>query len=224
MTATNLIYEPAGRATDAPLCKCGCSNPVKMNRDGKFNIYIHAHNAKGKPKSPEHRLKLSQAHKGKPGPWQGKTMPIEARQKMSLAAKCRTVSPEHRSKISLALKGRPHTWDSSHPQSIETRMKQRLAHLGSKGSGWKGGVSPANEIIRQSLDFRLWRIAVFRRDHFTCQQCGAKRQNGQRFILHAHHIKPFATFTELRFCVDNGIALCESCHIKIHKVTKEPQS
>jgi len=36
----------------------------------------------------------------------------------------------------------------------------------------------------------------------------------------AHHLKLFSEFPELRFSVDNGIVLCRSCHLKVHKNLK----
>lgn len=79
---------------------------------------------------------------------------------------------------------------------------------GNQTPRWKGGITSENELIRKSIEYRLWREAVFARDNFTCQECniiGGK--------LQAHHIKPFSLFPELRLAIDNGITLCKSCHL-----------
>lgn len=74
---------------------------------------------------------------------------------------------------------------------------------------WKGGVTPENQKIRLSREMRAWARQVLERDNFTCVLCG--KIGGD---LHADHIKPFALFTELRFSLDNGRALCVVCHRK----------
>ncbi len=65
---------------------------------------------------------------------------------------------------------------------------------------------------RTSKEYREWRTSVFERDNFTCVSC---KQKGKK--LNAHHIKEWANYPDLRFEVDNGITLCESCHKKLHK-------
>ena len=72
---------------------------------------------------------------------------------------------------------------------------------------WKGGVTKDNEVLRKSAKYRNWRIKVFERDKYTCQNCG---QIGG--FLQADHINPFAYFPELRFDLDNGRTLCLNCH------------
>jgi len=106
--------------------------------------------------------------------------------------------------------------------SEETRGKQSAAKIGkspwNKGKqfhqitgennpNWNGGVTPVNEKIRKSLDYKKWREDVFERDDFTCTNCGIRGGD-----LEADHIKPFSGFPELRFDVDNGRTLCRECH------------
>lgn len=93
--------------------------------------------------------------------------------------------------------------------SIERRRRMSEARRGEKSSFWKGGLVEKNLIIRNSLEYRFWREAVFKRDDWTCVAC--KIRGGK---LNADHIKPFAWFPELRFAIDNGRTLCVECHRK----------
>lgn len=83
--------------------------------------------------------------------------------------------------------------------------------VGAKASRWKDGLSLHRERARHSNRLREWREAVYRRDDYTCQRCGAR---GVR--LHAHHRQPFATCPSLRFDISNGETLCVGCHGKEH--------
>lgn len=95
------------------------------------------------------------------------------------------------------------------------RENIKLSHSGSKCHWWKGGISPENERVRKTMEYKHWRDDVFKRDNWTCQKCFTKGG-----ILHPHHIKGFADYKELRFLIDNGITLCISCHKKVHKKVK----
>lgn len=79
---------------------------------------------------------------------------------------------------------------------------------GKNNPNWRGGVTPENHKIRTSIEYRLWREAVFARDGWTCQECGKKGD------MHAHHIRAFSTYPMFRFAIDNGITLCFKCHRK----------
>lgn len=80
---------------------------------------------------------------------------------------------------------------------------------GELNNNWKGGITPAQDRARKSLDYKQWRKAVLKKDNYVCRDCGKR---GGR--LQAHHLKPFSLYPELRFSVENGIALCVECHRK----------
>ena len=162
----------------------------------------------GKKHSEEHKRKLSETHKkfyqegGKS--WNiGKKLSEEHKKKMSESQKGKKHphSEETKRKISLANKGRI--------ISEEWKKKMSLAQKGEKSHLWRGGVNPENDTIRKSIEFRLWREAVFARDNWTCQKTEIK--GGK---LHPHHIQNFSQFPELRFAIDNGRTLCVNCHKK----------
>ena len=113
------------------------------------------------------------------------------------------------------------------PITDEQRRRLSISHRGLKypsRSGenhhwWKGGITPGNENVRKSSDYSNWRILVFDRDDFTCQDCHKKGGN-----LHAHHIELFSDNPNLRFDINNGITLCLNCHAKRHNTTFSTRS
>lgn len=198
---------------------------------------------KGLKFSAQSKAKMSLAHKGQKAWNKGLTLSAEYRKKISdgtkqgmkkegISEKLRQsklgtkqsketvqkrrmkmmghiVSDEARALISKANTGRP--------KSKETLLKMSLAMRG-KRSGkdsplWKGGVTPLNEKIRKSPEYKIWRKSVFERDNYTCVWCKARASKGVQVVLNADHIKPFALFPELRFAIDNGRTLCVPCHL-----------
>lgn len=127
----------------------------------------------------------------------------EIRKKISQSNTGRKVSQATKDKLSLKLTGRKLT------EETKEKMRQRV---GEKSPAWKGGITPINMKIRSSLEYKLWRTAVFERDKYTCVWCGARNGRGKGVVLNADHIKPFAYYPELRFAIDNGRTLCVPCH------------
>jgi hypothetical protein len=188
---------------------------MKFQKGNKINL--------GRWQSEETRRKISEAQKGR-------KLSEEHKRKTSETMKGKKpyqMTDEIRKKISQSLKGTKHVgsftsekmkgnvpWNKGKPgfkQSEETKLKKSMAmrgkRVGEKSSNWKGGITPINERIRRSLEYKLWRTAVFKRDNYTCIWCGVV---GGR--LNADHIKPFSQYPELRFAIDNGRTLCVKCH------------
>jgi 5-methylcytosine-specific restriction endonuclease McrA len=103
--------------------------------------------------------------------------------------------------------------------SAETRQKQRLAKLGFRGPqhwNWRGGSGSERNLVKKRDEYVQWRKAVFERDNFTCQACGARGCE-----LHADHIHPWASHIEKRFDLENGRTLCVPCHWKTPSFPKQ---
>ena len=111
---------------------------------------------------------------------------------------------EWKKKASGRMRGNKHAL--GHKFSEKAKKKMSEMRKGRKMPKERG-ITPENIIIRESIEYRLWREAVFARDNWTCQNC---RDKGGK--LHAHHIKSFAYYPELRFAIDNGQTLCKYCH------------
>lgn len=126
----------------------------------------------------------------------GRVKSAETRRKMSIRAAARIYSPELKEHNRQALL-RP-----------EVRLKKSLSRKGEKSHFWRGGLSRANKLIRESYRYKVWRASVFKRDGYRCVNgCNGK-------YLNADHIKPFALYPELRFELSNGRTLCVECHRK----------
>ena len=90
---------------------------------------------------------------------------------------------------------------------------------------WRG-FRGKRETEVNSYEIAMKPIAVvFARDRYKCARCGDDRGGN----LEAHHIRPFYKIMEKNYIsdyeaamackelwdVDNGIAICEKCHIEI---------
>ena len=159
--------------------------------------------------------------KGHKGYWLGKEKPHtdEEKKNISKGLVGHKISNETKKLISDRNKGQV-AWNKGKSWSKEIKDKISLTNKikgiepkikfmgkGKDSPNWKGGITPENKKIRSSIEYRLWREAVFARDNWTCQECGEKG-----CYLEAHHIKRFVDCPELRTSIENGITLCRECH------------
>ena len=131
----------------------------------------------------------------------------ETKALISANRKGKCLGNKHRLGIAPYNKGKPHP-----VHNAEWRAKVSAAHSGPNHWNWKGGINAENRLLRSSARHKEWSLAVLRRDCWECQHCGYK---GRALI--AHHIEPFSKNHALRFDVSNGLTLCRSCHVKVHK-------
>ncbi|MGE7662668.1 HNH endonuclease [Peribacillus sp. NPDC097197] len=69
---------------------------------------------------------------------------------------------------------------------------------------------------RKYHEYEHWRLDVLKRDNYTCQCCGDNR--GGNLVV--HHLDGYDWCKEKRVKVDNGVTLCERCHLDFHKEYK----
>jgi hypothetical protein len=171
---------------------------------------------RGRNFTEEHKRKLSVAHVGKI-PWNKGTKGV-----MKGWNKGIPVSPETRLRLSIARIGKT-PWNKGKSYSPELREKLSLAHIGtmtgSANPNWKGGTKSERQRIMGTALYLKWRKAIFERDDYRCFSCG---ERGGR--LEAHHIFPWAYFPRLRFALENGVTLCEQCHLTISPCLKGPDN
>jgi hypothetical protein len=165
-------------------------------------------------KSEEHNKNLSISLKGRVFSEEHKRKLREARKKQTI-----NHSSETKEKIRMSNIGKKRSEETKiklkksrakqvmKPRSPEYRRKMSEDRKGDKWYTWKGGITPINRAIRNSVEYKLWREAVFKRDNYICVFC--KERGGE---LNADHIKSFAYYPELRFAINNGRTLCVSCH------------
>ena len=111
---------------------------------------------------------------------------------------------EHKEKLRKSSTGRRHTIKSRKKMSEQKKAEWKTRE------GYRGEIlRDADMAVRQSLEYRLWREAIFARDNWTCVWCMVRGG-----ALNADHIKPFSSFPELRLAIDNGRTLCVKCHRK----------
>jgi len=118
---------------------------------------------------------------------------------------------------------------------------KRGEYIGKQNPRYKGGITPLYKLIKGLDEYRNWRDSVYKRDSYTCKDCGDNRGHN----LEAHHLKPFIqileeflkcyyqfspiedkeTLTRLAITyipfwdVNNGQTLCNKCHKKTYAKT-----
>src|SRR3990167_595401 len=156
----------------------------------------------------------------------GRILSDEFKLKISVALKGKKKPPrtsEHLMNLGKALMGKS-MGDKNAMRRIEVRRRASESQRGEKSHNWRGGKSGVKRSIRGSLEYKLWREAIFKRDGYTCILCSSRGGKLEAdhlpimfsLILNDNNIK---TFEESLNCkelwdVGNGRTLCRKCHEK----------
>ncbi len=76
---------------------------------------------------------------------------------------------------------------------------------------WEIHPDHSTQDLRNCREYEKWRTAVLQRDHHACTMCKKSQDT-----MHAHHIRAWADYPNLRFSIDNGATLCPECHMALH--------
>ena len=92
--------------------------------------------------------------------------------------------------------------------TMENRIKSSCRQHGIPIEEFNGFSTSEQRLARNNTYYKEWIRKVFERDNYTCQCCGKRGGN-----LNAHHLYNFSEYKDLRYNINNGITLCEKCHL-----------
>lgn len=81
---------------------------------------------------------------------------------------------------------------------------------GSEHGNWLGG----HRGLRDSAEYKRFRLSILKRDNYTCTSCGDKNYKGRgsRALLEVDHIEPVCFAPHRVMDPTNARTLCASCH------------
>jgi len=199
------------------ICRRGMSGKVPWNKGKKLHYKVWNKGLTGlparhtKPHTEESKRKISKAKKGQKSYWEGKTMPEETKEKISKTLR--------KGKYIVCKVCHKKVYCS--PSKIQKFCSQKCKgeyYSGERNHLWNGGASlkiPYKHY--RNGKYINWRKEVFKRDDYTCQECGKKSGNGKTVKLEPHHIFSYTYFPSLRYERWNGDTLCVDCHRQLHR-------
>ncbi len=117
------------------------------------------------------------------------------------------------------------------PRTVEEKRKMSLAlrnkgsHKGKRNGNWRGGISKLTHVIRTHPHYKRWRISIFERDNYTCQNCGKHGNdlNADHYpktfaqLIKEHSIQSLedALSCDALWDVETNRTLCVPCHRKV---------
>src|ERR1035437_2482619 len=119
-------------------------------------------------------------------------------------------------------KKRPNMTGDKHHFYGKKRPILSVVRKGKGNPNWKGGITKLRHQIIGNKKYTNWRTRVFKRDNYTCQNCGSiggkleAHHCGVKFssILKKYDIKSLEQALKCRILwkMSNGLTLCKRCH------------
>ena len=75
---------------------------------------------------------------------------------------------------------------------------------------WNSELTEEDRLRDRPQAARSWSLSVYKKDGYKCILCGSNK------ILNAHHLDGWNWCKEKRYDLENGVTLCEKCHISFH--------
>jgi hypothetical protein len=150
----------------------------------------------GLKKAPEYRAEVQRQNAT------GCVKSQETRKRIAAKARGRKLSAETKAKI------------------LQTKRQRGTLAKGENHYKWKGG-KPWQRF--KDPRYLAWRNAVLERDGYVCQHCQRQCKKYERGLA-AHHIREYASYSELRYEAANGITLCRNCHLTLHGKPAKPKA
>lgn len=85
---------------------------------------------------------------------------------------------------------------------------------GTKNPNYNPALSIEDRVERRfQQGYKDWAKTVKEKCNFICVICGSRKSG----TLTSHHLNGYDTFPKERLLVENGVCLCEGCHVSFHK-------
>ena len=173
-------------------------------------------------RTKEYKRKIGETNKKV---WKNKSeAEREKFRKMARARQIRLLqNPKYKENLRNAHKGRIGYW----------RNKKRPEIAGNNCHLWRGGITKLVKKIRESIEYKQWRKAIFEKDNFTCWFCKVKGKKIQADhypksfsqIIRENKIKNLQQAMKCQelWDISNGRTLCIDCHKKTDNYLRKPE-
>jgi len=87
-------------------------------------------------------------------------------------------------------------------------------NVGENHQRWNANLTDEEREKKRNIEgYPEWRKAVYERDNYSCVCC--EKKGGK---LNAHHLNGYDKFKEERLVLENGVTLCNECHLDFHNL------
>lgn len=97
-------------------------------------------------------------------------------------------------------------------QTEEYRKKASESKMGDKNPAYKPDLDRDSDTKRSIAGTTKWKRDIREKYNHKCDKCGSSEK------LNTHHLYNWSEHPDKRFDIENGVLLCEKCHILFHHI------